>query len=81
MKTTCTLITKNFQVKIPMPTYLNLAFCQLNLEAANEGRVCATALRIRVFKNSSQGIISVASLLAKKPVLKYWSLTQDISES
>ena len=77
--TTCTLKTKSSQKK--MPTYLDLGFCQLNLEVANEDRVCTTALRIRVFKNSSQDIIFVASLLAKKPVLKNWSLTQDISES
>ena len=64
-----------------MPAYLDLDFCQLNLEAANEDRACTTALRIRVFKNSLLDIIFVASLLAKKPVLKYWSLTQDISES
>ena len=64
-----------------MPTYLDLEFCQLNLEAANEDRVCATALRIRVFKTSSPDIIFVASLLAKKSVLKYWSPTQDISKS
>ena len=69
LKIRCTLRKKSFQVK--MPTYLNLAFCQLNLEAANEDRVCATALRIRVLKNSSQGIIFVASLLAKKPVPLY----------
>ena len=62
-----------------IPTYLDLDFCQLNLEAANGDRVCATALRIRVSKNSSQDIIFVANLLAKKPVLKCWSLTQAIS--
>ena len=75
----CTLRTKSLQKK--MPTYLDLDFYQLNLEAANEDRVCATALRIRVFKNSSRHIIFVANLLAKKPVLKYWSLTQDISKT
>ena len=63
-----------------MPTYLDLDFYQLNLEAANEDRVGATDLRIGVFKNSSRHIIFVASLLAKKPVLKCWSLRQDILE-
>ena len=53
-----------------MLTYLDLEFCQFNREAADEDRLCATALPIKVSKNSSPDIIFVASLLANKSVLK-----------